>query len=270
VITYNSTTKKFVGKYSQIGLPDLTECNDYLVTSNTNDDNSYLLCTVGRQPGNTGMVKAYLLQADGRGGFLNFTRAPWQDVTYNDVNGEFCPYKIARSNRFIFGLEIFSNCAVVNDTTRHDPTKYPFVEYYMKYGANEYLMVLQGVQESIKIKSSLDIQESETNDTTVNYFKYSIASTYHPKLHTEDISGSGYDFCSLRDQYVLYRPGGDSLMTYDSTFTTSKVYTAASLALKSISSVTCSVGSNSIVVIGLDSVADTLQQYVIISGWVSR
>lgn len=123
----------------------MTECNDHVVISNTNSTDSYLLCTVGRQLNSTGMVKAYLLSSDGMGGIANVTRAQWQDITYQDVNGEFCPYKIVKSSRLIFGLEIFSNCPVVNDTTRYDPTKYPFVEYKMKLGAQEYLLVLQGV-----------------------------------------------------------------------------------------------------------------------------
>lgn len=266
-ITYDSTKKKFLGKYSQIGLPDISGCNDYLVVSNTGNNDSYMLCTVGRQPGSTGMVKAYLLESDGQGGFLNVKRAPWQDITYVDANGEFCPYKISSSIRLIQGLEIFSNCPLVNDSTRYDPSKYPYIEYKMKYGAQEYLLIMQGVQESLTIKPT---SIGENDDTTVYYFKYTVSSTYHPQLHSEDTSGPGYDFCSLRDQYVLYRPGGDSLITYDPTFTTSKTYSAANLSLKSITSVTCSEGSNSIVVIGPDSVADTVQQYVIISGWVTR
>jgi hypothetical protein len=90
-VTYNKDTKKFSGKLFTIDMPDIRACNDYLTISNVQNGDGYLLCSLTPEQGN-GSIIAWRLEADGKGGIGKITRAQYQDITYEDVNGKFCPY----------------------------------------------------------------------------------------------------------------------------------------------------------------------------------
>jgi hypothetical protein len=87
-----------------------------------------------------------------------------------------------------------------------------------------------------------------------------------------DTDGSGYDFCSLINQFVVYRPGETNMTVYDIFFTTSKTYDSVNdFILSSITEVICDPQSNTISVIGPDaSIPDPIPRIVVISGWTSN
>lgn len=174
-ITYNNETKKFTGKkfFKQIPI-DFSTCEDYTAVSNVEDGDGYILCSYNPSSGN-GVIRAYRLHADGKGGIAEISRAKWADIIYKDVNGRFCPYQLRKSGRIGGGLLVYSKCPAVGIGTQGE----------------EYLIVLGSAPESFTVNSTSSVSSDSQSGsrsvllTTPNWNKNEFSNIADKELLAE-------------------------------------------------------------------------------------